>query len=256
MVDILEKYVDKTADGVCVQASTIGSLEALLEFLKQMKIPVTAVNIGPIFKKDVLKACKAKANDKQKKEFATILAFDVRVMPDAAKFAEEEEIKIFTANIIYHLFDEFTEYVKKCKESRKVEDGNKAVFPCILEMVKGACFNQKSPIVIGCNVKEGILRIGTPLVIPTKENLRLGFVQSMEINKKPVNQARAKDGSVAVKIINDGSVSYGRQFDDTCQIVSNITRDSIDLLKQNYRDELTKDDWMTVMKLKKIFGIM
>jgi hypothetical protein len=28
------------------------------------------------------------------------------------------------------------------------------------------------------------------------------------------------------------------------------------LLKESYRDELTKDDWMTVMKLKKIFGIM
>lgn len=78
-----------------------------------MKIPVTAVNIGPIFKKDVLKACKAKQNlEKQKKEFATILAFDVRVMPDAVKFAAEEDIKIFTANIIYHLFDEFTLYVK------------------------------------------------------------------------------------------------------------------------------------------------
>ena len=221
-----------------------------------MKIPVTAINIGPIFKKDVLKACKAISNEKQKKEFATILAFDVRVMPDAAKFAEEEGIKIFTANIIYHLFDEFTAYVKKCKEDRKIEDGAKAVFPCILEMVKDACFNQKSPIVIGVNVKEGILRVGTPLCIPDRENLRLGVVSSIELNKKPITQARTKDGSVAVKITNDGSVCYGRHFDDTCQIVSHITRDTIDLLKESYRDEMQKDDWTTVLKLKKIFGII
>lgn len=175
-----------------------------------MKIPVTSVNIGPIHKKDVLKACKAKATDRQKKEFATMLGFDVRVMPDAAKFAEDEGIKIFNANIIYHLFDSFTEYVKKCKEDRKVEDGSKAVFPCILEMVKDACFNTKSPIVIGVNVKEGVLRVGTPLCIPDRENLRLGVVTSMELNKKPINQARAKDGGVAVKITNDGSVQYGR----------------------------------------------
>lgn len=123
-------------------------------------------------------------------------------------------------------------------------------------MVKGACFNAKSPIVIGVVVKEGVLRIGTPLVIPDRENLRLGIVASIESNKKPITQARTKDGSVAVKITNDGSVCYGRQFDDTCQIVSHITRDSIDLLKESYRDELQKDDWQTVMKLKKIFGIM
>lgn len=255
LVDILDRYVDKTQDGVCVQASTIGSLEALLEFLRTMKIPVAAVNIGPIHRKDVIKASTAKMNDKVKKEFATILAFDVRVMPDAAKFAEEEGIKIFTANIIYHLFDEFTAYVQKCKDERKLEDGNKAVFPAIIEMVKDACFNSKSPIVIGVNVKEGILRVGTPLCIPDKEKLRLGTVQSIEINKKPVNQARAKDGSVAVKIVNDGSVMYGRHFDDKHQIVSFITRDSIDVLKANYRDELVKDDWVTVLKLKKIFGI-
>lgn len=175
LIDILDKYVDKTQDGVCVQASTIGSLEALLEFLLQMKIPVAAVNIGPIHRKDVIKASTQKS-EKVKKEFATILAFDVRVMPDAQKFADEEGIKIFTANIIYHLFDEFTAYVAKCKDERKLEDGNKAVFPCILEMVPGACFNTKSPIIIGANVKEGVLKVGTPLCVPDKDQLRLGNV--------------------------------------------------------------------------------
>ena len=51
---------------------------------------------------------------KIKKEYATILAFDVKVTPDAMKFAEDEGITIFTANIIYHLFDEFTAHVQAC----------------------------------------------------------------------------------------------------------------------------------------------
>ena len=43
---------------MCVQASTLGSLEALLEFLKSpaVKIPVTGINIGPVAKRDVMRA--------------------------------------------------------------------------------------------------------------------------------------------------------------------------------------------------------
>jgi translation initiation factor 5B len=61
MYDILDKYVDKSQDGVCVQASTLGSMEALLEFLLTSKIPVCSISIGPVHKKDVLKAMKVLA---------------------------------------------------------------------------------------------------------------------------------------------------------------------------------------------------
>lgn len=172
LVDILDKYVDKSAEGVCVQASTLGSLEALLEFLRTSKIPVVNISIGPVHKKDVMKAMKVLAADaakKKKKEFATILAFDVRVTPEAAKFAEEEGIKIFTANIIYHLFDEFTEYVKQCQDERKDSGGTSAIFPCAIEVIKDAVFNRGDPILIGVNVKAGMLRLGTPLCVPEKD---------------------------------------------------------------------------------------
>lgn len=67
-------------------------------------------------------------------------------------------------------------------------------------MVKGAVFNSKSPLILGINVVGGVLKIGTPLCIPDKGNMKIGHVVSMELNKKAVTSARAKDGSIAVKI--------------------------------------------------------
>jgi len=52
--------------------------------------------------------------------------------------------------------------------------------------VKEAVFNRQNPIILGVTVKAGMLKIGTPLCIPEKENLRIGVVESIELNKKSV----------------------------------------------------------------------
>jgi len=137
------------------------------------------------------------------------------------------------------LFDDFTAYVEVCKAERKTGAGVKAIFPAICEMVPDACFNRTNPIVIGLNVVEGILKPGTLLCIPDRDNLKIGTVVSIEANQKTVPFARANTGSVAVKISNDGSVQYGRHFDDKANIVSMVNRDSIDALKKHFRDEMT-----------------
>lgn len=48
---------------------------------------------------------------------------------------------------------------------------------------------------------------------------------------------------------------YGRHFDDKGNIVSIVTRDSIDALKKHFREEMTDADWRTCIKLKKLFDI-
>ena len=255
IMNINEKYVDRNSEGVCVQASTLGSLEALLEFLLQMKIPVCSINIGPVHKKDVLKAIKSLVSEHPKKEYATILAFDVVVSPEASEYAEQNGIKIFTAEIIYHLFDQFKEYVEECRTSRKKEEGAKAVFPCTLEVINGAVFNRKDPILIGVNVRKGVLKVGTPLCVPDKGNLKIGVVDSIKLQDKAIQTARAANGGVSVKIVGENNIYVGRHFDETSQIVSLLTRDSIDSLKEHFRDQMTQDDWAHVIQLKKIFGI-
>jgi translation initiation factor 5B len=47
------------------------------------------------------------------KKYACILAFDVPVTREARDMAEGAGVKIVTADIIYHLFDQFTAYLKQ-----------------------------------------------------------------------------------------------------------------------------------------------
>ena len=140
MADLQNMYskVDRSGQGVCVQASTLGSLEALLSFLKDSKIPVCGVAIGPVHKKVqycllLLRGCffwcfvilshhpsrqdvmKASVMLEHKPEYAVLLAFDVEVSKDAKKMAVELGVQIFTADIIYHLFDHCTSYMNKVR---------------------------------------------------------------------------------------------------------------------------------------------
>lgn len=85
--------------------------------------------------------------------------------------------------------------------------------------------------------------------------MKIGHVESIELNGKPLQMAKPSHGGVAVKIVGDSQMTYGRHFDDSNQIASILTRDSIDALKQYFKDDLSKDDWKLVIQLKKMFGI-
>ncbi|KAM1135906.1 hypothetical protein ACFX13_034825 [Malus domestica] len=249
--------IDKTGEGVCVQASTLGSLEALLEFLKTpaVNIPVSGISIGPVHKKDVMKAS---VMLEKKKEFATILAFDVKVTPEAREMADDLGVKIFIADIIYHLFDQFKAYIDNIKEEKKKESADEAVFPCVLKIMPNCVFNKKDPIILGVDVLDGILKVGTPICIPQRDFISIGRIASIENNHKPVDMAK-KGSKLAIKIIGSNSEEqqkmFGRHFEIDDELVSQISRNSIDVLKANYRDELSMEEWKLLVKLKKLFEI-
>ncbi|XP_048225990.1 eukaryotic translation initiation factor 5B isoform X2 [Ricinus communis] len=249
--------IEKRDEGVYVQASTLGSLEALLEFLKSpaVGIPVSGIGIGPVHKKDVMKAS---VMLEKKKEYATILAFDVKVSQETRELADDLGVKIFMADIIYHLFDQFKAYIDNLKEEKKKEAADEAVFPCVLKILPNCIFNKKDPIVLGVEVTDGIVKVGTPICVPDKDFIDIGRVASIENNYKAVDYAK-KGQSVAIKLVNnspeDQQKMYGRHFDHEDLLVSRISRTSIDVLKANYRDDLSMDEWRLVVKLKNIFKI-
>ncbi|XP_026313818.1 eukaryotic translation initiation factor 5B [Hyposmocoma kahamanoa] len=241
--------------GVYVQASTLGSLEALLDFLRASKIPYSAIRIGPVVKRDVMKASAMLEHDSQ---YATILAFDVKIERDAQELADNLGVKIFAADIIYHLFDKFTAYREELKQKKRDEFKHIAVFPCKLKVLPQFVFNSRDPIVAGVMVEAGIVKEGTPICVPSKEFVDLGVVTSIEINHKQVESAR-KGQEVCIKIEpvpGEAPKMFGRHFDETDMLVSKISRASIDACKDYFRDDLVKTDWQLMVELKKLFQIL
>ncbi|CAJ1949502.1 unnamed protein product [Cylindrotheca closterium] len=254
----LEAKLSTDKSGVLVQASTLGALEALLQFLREETnppIPVSAIGIGTVHKRDVTKI--SIMNEKGHPEYATILAFDVSIEREAREHAQEMGVRIMTADIIYHLFDQFTRFMDELTAKRREDAAAIAVFPSIVKILPQHVFNQKDPIIVGVEVVEGILKVGTPLCIPALGGLLIGKVISIESNGREKNTAR-KGESIAIKIHNEGNpnITYGRQFDATHNLFSQLSRASIDALKANFKDALENEDWRLVVKMKKVFGIL
>ena len=252
----------KDGRGVRVHASTLGSLEALLTFLRSQKppIPVAGFGVGAIFKKDVIQAS---TMIEKKREYATILAFDVKIDPEAAQMADDLGVRIFTANIIYHLQDQFEKYMQDLRQTAR--DNSKPVFPCVLQILDQFIFNKKNPIVMGVKVLEGVVKAGTPLCVVKEDAtgnrsvLTIGRIGSLEMNNKPKESARNPD-EVCIKIEQNQAenfIMYGRQFTHHHKLFSVLSRESIDALKENFRADLKEpEDTMLIVRLKKMFNII
>ncbi|CAL1286807.1 unnamed protein product [Larinioides sclopetarius] len=253
--DLLNQTVNsiKTSErGVHVLASTLGSLEALLGYLSSASIPYVGVKVGPVVKRDVMKASIMLEHDKL---YATILAFDVKVDRDAQELADSLGVKIFSANIIYHLFDMFVNYREEFDKKRD-EARHQAVFPCILKVLPSGVVEPDSgaPLVLDVLVEAGSLRQYTPLCVSTKSNLELGAVSAIQVGAEYL--ACAKEGQQARITVDakegEPPKEYGTHFDDEDYLISRVTRQSIEVCKEHYRAELDDTDWHLMSELKKM----
>ena len=101
--------------------------------------------------------------------YAVILAFDVKVERDAQEMADNLGVRIFTADIIYHLFDQFMAHRAEYKKQKQEEFKNIAVFPCKLRILPQYVFNSRDPIVAGVVIEAGFVKEGMPLCVPSKQ---------------------------------------------------------------------------------------
>lgn len=79
-----------------------------------------------------------------------ILVFGVRTEQDAQEMADSLGVRVFSAEIIYHLFDAFTTYRQDYKKQKQFK--HIAVFLCKMKILHQFIFNSWGPPVKGMTV--------------------------------------------------------------------------------------------------------
>ena len=196
--------------GVILKCDTIGSLEAIVDLLKKANVPIRIADIGNITRRDIVEAAAVKENDRY---LGVMLGFNVKVLEDAQKEAQDRGVKIFNEQIIYNLVRSYTDWVTYQREHEELILFNELPPICKFQFLKGFVFRRNDPAVFGAEVQVGRLRQKVHVI--NEEGKKIGAVHQIQESGKAIEEATA-GMQVAVSVkeptigrqINEGDIFY------------------------------------------------
>lgn len=232
------------SDGIVVKADTLGSLEALVKFLRDSGIPVRISDIGPIGKREVVEAAIVK---RRRPELAAIVGFNIKVTPEAEQESRDRGIPIFTSNVIYHIVDDFKAWSAKTLEEMRTKEFSQITLPGEVRIIPGCVFRKSSPPIFGVEVLAGTIKPGYSLM---KENGEiLGEIMQIQDRGKTLDLAKKGD-KVAISV--KGNFMVGRQVKEGENLLVSVSDNDIFLLKEKFSDRISKDELDLLDKIMKI----
>ncbi|RLF06931.1 MAG: translation initiation factor IF-2 [Thermoprotei archaeon] len=220
--------------GVVVKADTLGTLEALVSYLRRHGVPVRYADIGPVVKRDVVEAMLVKNVDRLR---AAILAFNVRVTEEAEVEAKMNGVRIFRSSIIYKLVEDYVDWYRREREAERARKLSKLVLPGKIKVLPGYVFRRSAPAIVGVEVLAGRIRKGYPLI--TRKGRRIGEIMQIQEHKKPLEEA-VKGQAVAISI--RGKVIIGRQVKEGDVLYVDVPLEHITVLLEEFADQLSEEE--------------
>jgi translation initiation factor 5B len=232
--ELAEIDVVTEEEGVVVKADTLGSLEAIASTLKEDEIPIVRAEVGDVAPRDVAVASTAD-EDKHK----AILGFNVDVLEDAEREAEESDVKLFIDDVIYQLIEEYEDHVESIERAQQEQVLDKIQRPCRFRILDDHTFRQSNPAVVGVEVMSGTLKRNSRVVKwEGNEPERVGQLKSLQDAGEDVDEARAGE-QVAASI--DGP-TVGRQIEEGDELWTEIPEKHAKILEQELSDEIPADE--------------
>jgi len=239
-VERLRISTDKV--GVILKTDTLGSLEALTEGLKARGIPIRLADIGDISKRDVMEAVVV---GQEEPLYGVILAFNVKVLPDAEEEARAHRVRIFRNNIIYNLMDDYIRWMEEERERRERSVFDRLVKPGKVEVMRGFIFRRAKPAIFGVRVLAGVIAPNRELIREDGKNL--GKISQIQEAGKPISLAEAGK-EVAISMPKP----VGRHIREGDILYVDIPEEHAKMLRDRFAHRLSEDSLQALEELIEI----
>ncbi|MDH2902018.1 MAG: translation initiation factor IF-2 [archaeon] len=237
--EIKQVMIESETNGIVLKTDALGSLEAIVEMLKRRQIPIRRADIGPVTRRDVVEASAVKKVDKY---HGVLLAFGVKLLPDAQQEAFDSNTKVFEDQIIYSLIDNYLNWIIE-EQASEQRSGLASLTPLgKFQFLKGFVFRRNDPAVFGVEVLKGRLR--QKATVMNSDGKTIGTIHQIQEEGKSVPElAKGRQAAVSVvgptigRQINEGEIFYTLPNDSEVKTfnekyLSNLSSDDLELLKE------------------------
>jgi len=223
--------VDTENEGVILKADTIGSLEALVGELKAKNIPIHFADVGPISRRDVIRAAAIKDP-----LLSAILAFNVEILPDAVSEIQKTNVPVFCSDIIYTILENYEQWLDEQKMRIEQERLEAVIRPGAVRLLPDCVFRQSKPAIVGVQVVGGVIRTQTNLM--REDGANIGEIKGIQAHNENVGTATAGQ-EVAISI--DGP-TVGRQIHEGDILYVNIPEKHARIVELELKSKLAEDE--------------
>jgi len=242
--DEVEKLRIKTErSGIVLKTDTLGSLEAITEALSRHDVQIRLADIGDVSKRDI---AEVEAFSQQDRLLAAVLAFNVKVLPDAEEEAKVAGIPIFESDIIYHMIEDYLRWSDEQRAAGVKAELESLVRPCKAKVLPGFIFRRSKPAIVGVEIISGRLKPKYQLISSTGK--RLGEVRGIQDKGTDLPEALV-DMQVAVSI-EKGVV--GRNVSEGDVLYTDVPERHLKTLTSKFPSELNESDRETINELIQI----
>ena len=224
---------DTNTQGIILRCDTIGSLEAIRDMLRKEDIPIQKADIGHVTRRDVLAASAVKEKNRY---LGVILGFNIKILEEANREAQERGIPIFSERIIYNLVRNYTDWVNYQKEHEESILFNEIPPICRFQFMKGFVFRRNYPAVFGAEILIGKLRQKVQVI--NEVGKKIGAIHQIQKSGKPIDEATQGE-QVAVSI---KEISIGRHINEGDIFYTDLKSKEAKLLSERFSSRLAPEE--------------